>query len=410
MKSRGKRLVYVFPGRFPTEKANGIQVASMAEAFAAAGYELDILTPGRSDQRAELRGRSPASVYGTEPSVRVLTAGTLSAPGRNRLPLLMDAGLRAFRQYAWARSVRDQIVGADLVVTRHVDVVRALPRRIPTILELHRLGRIERLFLRRADLSGITLVVALTATLAEDIKTIVGGDALPIIVEHDGVDPARFAVDVGAREVARRELGISDDAFVVAYMGSLVTLGLDKGVRALVRGVAQTVGAAGLLCVGPEGSAAQLVRDWAAEEGLERLWLPGWLEPKEIPGVLAAADAGAVPLPDTPQLANHSSPLKLFEFMASGTPIVASDVATIREVLRHEVNGLLIEPGNPREIAEAIDRLRSDPQLRERLAAAALSAVRATYAWDARASRILESLDRATAQRSPNLGLNPRGG
>ena len=83
----------------------------------------------------------------------------------------------------------------------------------------------------------------------------------------------------------------------------------------------------------------------------------------------------------------YTSPLKLFEYMASGRPIVASDLPSIREILTHERNALLIAPGNPQALTAAIRRLIEDRALGERIARQALEDAR-EYTWDRRAARL----------------------
>lgn len=72
-------------------------------------------------------------------------------------------------------------------------------------------------------------------------------------------------------------------------------------------------------------------------------------------------------------------PIALLEAMAIGLPIVATDVGGVGEVIRHDGNGLLVESGDPRALAEAIERLAGDRVLRARLGEAALSDARARY-------------------------------
>jgi glycosyltransferase involved in cell wall biosynthesis len=90
-----------------------------------------------------------------------------------------------------------------------------------------------------------------------------------------------------------------------------------------------------------------------------------------------------------------TSPLKLFEYMAAGRPIVASDLPSIREILAHERNALLITPGNPQAVTAAIRRLNDDRALGRRLAGQALIDA-AEYTWAKRAER-LEALFEALA-------------
>jgi glycosyltransferase involved in cell wall biosynthesis len=109
--------------------------------------------------------------------------------------------------------------------------------------------------------------------------------------------------------------------------------------------------------------------------------------PADVAGKLVSADILALPNPAS-AISNHAtSPLKLFEYMAAGRAIVASDLPSIREVLNHDTNALLVAPGDPAALAAAIRRLATDAALRGRLGAAARSAV-LDYSWSRRAERL----------------------
>ena len=74
------------------------------------------------------------------------------------------------------------------------------------------------------------------------------------------------------------------------------------------------------------------------------------------------ASVALLPLPDEPVARLFTSPLKLFDYMAAGVPIVASDLPALREVLRHEQNALLATPGDPDSFAAAVQRILADPR------------------------------------------------
>jgi glycosyltransferase involved in cell wall biosynthesis len=126
----------------------------------------------------------------------------------------------------------------------------------------------------------------------------------------------------------------------------------------------------------------------------DRVELRGHVPYDRVPSVLAAASVALLPLPDEPVARLFTSPLKLFDYMAAGVPIVASDLPALREVLRHEENALLARPDDPDAFAAAVQRLFVDPALAARLGRQARTDVEA-YSWDARAHALLDFLDDA---------------
>ena len=117
------------------------------------------------------------------------------------------------------------------------------------------------------------------------------------------------------------------------------------------------------------------------------------LPPTRVPLYLAAADLGVVPNRSKPAIsARYTSPLKVFEAMATGLPLVASEVPSLRELLEDGRDALLVPPDDPGALAEGIARLAGDAALRERLGTS-LSARAARHTWDARAARILDWME-----------------
>ena len=126
----------------------------------------------------------------------------------------------------------------------------------------------------------------------------------------------------------------------------------------------------------------------ARARGVEpRVTFTGWLPPTSVAAELAQAHALVLPNTRTLVSERYTSPLKLFEYLAAGRPIVASDLASLREVLRDEDNALLVEPGSAPAFAAALMRVRDQPALAERLAAQAFADA-AHFGWDTRAERL----------------------
>jgi glycosyltransferase involved in cell wall biosynthesis len=127
----------------------------------------------------------------------------------------------------------------------------------------------------------------------------------------------------------------------------------------------------------------------------DRMELRGHVPYDQIPGVLADASVALLPLPDEPVARLFTSPLKLFDYMAAGVAIVASDLPALREVLRHGENALLARPDDPDAFAEAVRRLLTDRELASRLGRQARADVH-RYSWEARADALLGFLGGAT--------------
>jgi hypothetical protein len=92
--------------------------------------------------------------------------------------------------------------------------------------------------------------------------------------------------------------------------------------------------------------------------------------------------------------ASWMSPLKIFEYMAAGKPIISSDLAVLREILVHEENALLCDPDDIESWVRSVDRLRKEPQLMRSLATAARSQFEIRHTWEKRAAAVVAPLIR----------------
>jgi glycosyltransferase involved in cell wall biosynthesis len=115
-----------------------------------------------------------------------------------------------------------------------------------------------------------------------------------------------------------------------------------------------------------------------------------------MPACLAAADIGVAPFDVTAhkqlQLGFYWSPLKVFEYMAAGLPVVAPDIDRLRHIVRHEREGLVYDSSTPDGLANAIEALR-DPVLRAALGRAARKRVETEFSWAAHCRRLEQAID-----------------
>jgi glycosyltransferase involved in cell wall biosynthesis len=113
--------------------------------------------------------------------------------------------------------------------------------------------------------------------------------------------------------------------------------------------------------------------------------------PAEVPALYGECDLVLVPYQSDLPRALTMSPVKIFEAMAAGRPIIASSLPTIREVLRHESNALIVPPNDMAAWMSAIERLRGDPELAVRLANQAKMDA-GQYSWEERAKGLSKAI------------------
>jgi glycosyltransferase involved in cell wall biosynthesis len=210
-----------------------------------------------------------------------------------------------------------------------------------------------------------------------------GVDAEKITVEHDAYDPALFD-QLPDKAIARAELELEPERPVVVYTGGLLVW---KGVDVLVD-AARALPEVQFLIAG--GMPGDVERARAHAEGLSNVRIDGFQAPVRVPLYLAAADLAVLPNRSQPEIsAKYTSPLKAFEYMASGLPIVASDLPSLREVLGEDSLTRFAHADDPvalgASIAEALEGNHERlPRGRD-------------FSWSARAVRVL-------SQMGPSLG------
>ena len=126
---------------------------------------------------------------------------------------------------------------------------------------------------------------------------------------------------------------------------------------------------------------------------IDRVTFTGRVPFSEVPRHLAACDILVSPhVPVTEGIPFHGSPLKIFEYMAMGKPIVASDLGQIGEVLTHEKAALLVTPGDSKELANAVSQLIDNVKLAARLGRNARQEAM-KYTWEVNAKRVLTAVN-----------------
>lgn len=396
------RLLYLANIRLPTEKAHGLQIIQNCEAFAGAGAEVH-LWAARRVNTPEMRGISDVwAHYGVRRSFQVRRVPCLDlmpfVPPDSRASQVMFY-VQALT-YTLMLLIAALFTRADMYYSRDTFTLFALclikPRK-SLVYEAHMLanGRAGR-WIQKQVVRHVGTVIPITRKLQEDLQKLDQPQSSPAskgrskyLVAHDGIRRERFD-NMPSQAEARRQIGWPQTAFIIGYVGRLQTMAADKGVGTLVEALTQ-VGDVALGLVGGPDDMAEALRQYWMKIGLstDQFLYAGQVAPDKVPLYLAALDVCAIPLPWTTHFAYYTSPMKLFEYMASGRAIIASDLPSIAEVVKNGETALLVPPSDASALSDAIGRLRDDSSLRQHLADAAYTEVMAHYTWAARAQNIL---------------------
>jgi glycosyltransferase involved in cell wall biosynthesis len=334
--------------------------------------------PGLTIRRAAIAGAEPVR------RIEYLASAVAAAVRSGQVVLTRDLGVAAALVRLPA-AFRPPLVyeshGFSPVVA--ADMPRLMSNgRTPSPRKLRRLHRREARVWRGAD-AYVTITRALDAELMERFGPRTGRAVVP---DATRVDPDR-------RFILRR----AGDRPSIAYAGNLYPW---KGVDILLRALRHLPRVHATIVGGHpmEGDRQRLETLATSLEVEARVTFTGPVPRDAVPGVLASSDLLVIPHAATHISERYASPLKLFEYMAAGRPIVASDFPAIREVLQDGVNAVLVEPGDDRALACGIERVLQDPELAERIARTAFDHAE-HYSWDRRAAALEDVLALAAGSR-----------
>jgi glycosyltransferase involved in cell wall biosynthesis len=385
------RIVYFADAQIPGRATNGIQVMRMCGAFAAAGVDVTLVHPFRFGNLPEGFDGDVWRFYGVESTFRRITLPTpLTLRLSGHRALARTLRLPPLAAYVFARSTPLSspfiAYGRSMLGLRLADAARRVwPRSAcrRVVAELHDLpqGKAATDILSRLDGAVITSA-ELDRELVKKCPTLRGRTH----VDQNGFKPLR----IGSDDLAGPAETIVDSTPgrpLVVYTGRVTT---GKGARLLVE-VAAKVPQAQFLLVGKvyECDILELGRRAG------NVTFTGFVPPSAVRSYLTAADVLVMPTHSSLSYARYSSPLKLFEYMAAGKPMICADLPAVREVVSDGRNGVLFTAGNAVSLSDAVIRLLQDPALAMRIADQAQRDVE-RFTWNARAVRIIEWLSTPT--------------
>ena len=378
----------------PGTTGGSVHVTAVAEGLAALGHEVHVLTtPGA--------GRFPAGTvhwHAMRPpmgakELRWMRTRAVRSVAADLRP---DAVIERYYNFGGEGISAGAAVGAATVLEVNAPVIDhrgSLKAAIDRALIVQPMRRWRERLCTDADL----IVTPSAAILPPDIPR------SKVLELEWGADTERFRPDLDAPLPFLRPAGIVA-VFAGAFRSWHGAIDLVRAVRRLRERGRRDI--AGLFI----GDGPELARVRAEAHGLDHVVVAGAVPHRLMPACLAAADIGVAPFDVAAHrplsLGFYWSPLKMFEYMAAGLPVVAPAVDRIPALVAHEREGLLYDPSNPAGLADALERLADDAALRARLGRGGRERAVRQYSWKHHCEELAAAISRVRRARSKAEMMN----
>lgn len=366
-----KKLIYIANIRLPTEKAHGVQIMKMCEAFADEGMDIELVVSSRKTPINE----NPFDYYNVRKNFTIRKLLCIDAIRFGRIGFLIQSSTFAMSVLWYSMFQNSIFYTRDELVAL---CLRLIGKNVSWEAHTGQWNIFARFFARTHSAKIVTISDGLKQFYEK--KGVLGEK---IIVAHDAVDLEQFKISSTQKD-ARDHLDIKTDLPVIMYIGKLDGWkGVDTLLEAsiLLKGIAEV-----FIIGGPETLIPAFKEKYPAR-------FLGFKPYRDLPLNQRAADILVVPntAKDTISI-SYTSPLKVFAHMTSGVPIVLSDLPSLREML-DDTSAYFFTADDPKSLADVIRRVLSNNVEAKNKAKKALELVQ-NYSWQRRADNILEFIDK----------------
>ena len=377
--------------RLPTEKAHGRQIMKMAESLAQAGDELELIIPSR--QNPNFQNTNPFRYYQIKETFKIKKINCFDPVFLFGFPaglyikfqtIFFILSLTVYLLINRSRQdtffyTRDEALLPLLSIfsKKIVWEAHALPKKIKFL----------KPFLKRA-----AKFIVLTQSIKKNLISL-GLAEEKILVSPDAVDLEIFGISLDKSQ-AREQWQLPQDKIILGYTGTIKTKGMDKGLIDIFQALkilSQKRNDLIFIALGGLESEISEYQKLAENFGVaDFVKLLSPVEQNKLAAFQQACDILLMPFPKTTHFSFYMSPLKMFEYLSSGRPIIATNLPSIKEILDN-TNAILIKPGDFQDLAEKIELLLNNPSLANDLAQKAKT-ISLNYSWQKRGEKIYQFL------------------
>jgi len=370
------KIKYITNVRLPTSRAAGYAIMKMCSEFAKAGVNTELYVPKKENNDNK---QDPFDFYKIEKNFQINRI-----PGLDLLALTEKFG----RIFYWidiifflALSKLLIKVGKDDILYTRDYLVALLFSRQNVFLELHDIPRAKSLF--KLSIKKAKKIFVLNNNLKNELINLDIAEN-KIFISPSGVDVEEFDINI-SKEEARKKVDLPQDKKIVLYTGHLYAW---KGADVLAESSKLLPDVLFVFVGGTESELGDFMNKYGVAKNV---LIKSFVSHSIIPVYLKAADILAIPNSAKEKISSrYTSPLKLFEYMSSRGPIVASDLPSIREILSNE-NCVFSRSDDPKSFAKSIEKILNNPDLVHAITNKSFESVK-QYSWRVRVNNIIVSM------------------
>lgn len=377
------RLFLLFHGRFPSEKAAALFAAKSAESFANQGLSVTLLVP----RRKGVTDKDPFDFYSVKENFKIEYLPTIDifwVKGLSFIAFWISFFVFSASAYFFVMRMSKK---EDIIYSNE-----SLPLFLLSydhkncFYEMHDFPESKLNFFGKF-LSRMKWVLVHNKWKLGEVQKLFPHIAREkFLYEPNAVDTKTFDIKT-LKGDARKKLGLSVTAKISVYTGHLYGW---KGVDTLALAAQKLPEDFKVIFVGGTDKDVSAFKEKYGKES--KISIVGFRSHEEMPLWQKAADVLVLPNTAKEKIsAYYTSPMKLYEYMASRRPIVASDIPSIREIV-DEKSAFLVNPDDPIALAQTIENAVLVPQIGDNLAEEAYKKV-LSHTWDKRAERIVSFMN-----------------
>jgi len=381
------KIVYITNARLPTEKAHGVQILKMIKAFSGLGNQTVLVHPKRH-QREISHKTDVFDFYQMEKVFQVKSLKFIDPYiFRPFMPKFLYRFFSFIIDFIWGIfSINyTKKYSPDFLIFRDntpFSLFFSYFSGIPSVIEFHDMPpliskRIFKFTLKRAKKIKCFSV---TKKLSLDLENYFGLDGGSIKVLQDAVDLEDY--------IGKPKIKSSSDMPILTYCGSLSH---EKGVDLLLETATNLEGFQ-IIIVGGLGAEVKIYSEKAKKMNIDNIRFIGQVLPSEVPNYLNSSDILLLPSSaKSKKSREYTSAMKLFEYLASGIPIIASNIPSNTEILTGDKNCILFNPDDSDSLVREIKKLWQNYDLREKISHNSIELSK-EFTWESRCKVIIDEI------------------